>query len=132
MCEKYHYGPDMCGQGVLLPLLKIAVNQLVGIIPTRHTQGIIFPDDVDRVLDEEELNANDTCGSLTNVEIVNEVNQDLGGETLASDQDELDESPDEPTKKPCSYAQALLHMEELKLYASSTQGPESDEMYAVI
>ena len=28
-----------------------------------------------------------------------------------------------------SYAQALMHMEELKLYASSTQWPESDEMY---
>ena len=47
------------------------------------------------------------------------------------EQDDLgrDKIPDEPIKEPCSYAQALMHMEELKLYASSTQGPESDEMY---
>ena len=89
------------------------------------------PDDLEHVLGEVEVHASDTWRTLTDQEIVNEVNQDFGGEPIACDPDDLGEDaiPDEPIKKPHSYAQALMHMEELKLCASSTQGHESDEMY---
>ena len=46
---------------------------------------------------------------------------------MNEDPDEV--TPTEPIKKPCNFAQALIYMEELKLYASCSQGPGSDEMY---
>ena len=108
-----------------LPLAVLA-ERLTTVAQLPHT-----PEDVDRVLNEVEDVAYDTCGALTDQEIVNEVTLDADGEALP-DHEEIDEDqiPTEPIKKPCSYAQALMYMEELKLYASCTQGPESDEMYA--
>ena len=94
-----------------LPLAVLA--EKLSSVNMPHT-----PEDVERILGEVEDHANDTCGTLTDQEIVNEVNQDFGGEPIACDQDDLveDDIPDEPIKKPCSYAEALMHMEELKLY----------------
>ena len=88
------------------------------------------PDDVDQVLNEVENIANDTCGALTDQEIVDEVTGNGDAAAGSPDGEDLDEvTPTELIKKPCNFAQALIYMEELKLYASCSQGPGSDEMY---
>ena len=108
-----------------LPLTVLA-ERLTTVAQLPHT-----PDDVDRVLNEVEDVAFDTCGRLTDQEIVTEVTLDANGEALPDHEDaDGNQAPAEPIKKPCTYAQALMYMEELKLYAACAQGPESDEMYA--
>ena len=105
--------------------LAVLAERLTTVAQLPHT-----PEDVDRVLNEVEDVAYDTRGALTDQEIVNEITLDANGEALPDHEgaDEYQILP-KPIKKPCSHAHALIYMEELKLYASCTQRPESDEMY---